>query len=111
MYNLTLTYKMSKESATATHAVEECYAHVSAVGQHCNMILPASANIGDYENIAADSMEVEQVVLTNEEGEVVYSSDYWNRVMSVNYNFSQTGTSRCEIQFGHKPELDAPVNE
>ena len=99
MYNVSVEYRDGIASQTLSATAKECYAHVSANGHHCSVALTNVSDHGAFEHLAAEHVEVTKISLTDTDGNVVYMSEYWNVVDSVNHSFPSEGPARCDVNF------------
>ena len=99
MYNVSIEYNEGNATQTLSAAAKECFAHVSLNGHHCNVALINVTDYGVFEHLAADHVEITKVTLTDVDNNVVYMSEYWNVVESINHSFPSEGPSRCDVNF------------
>ena len=101
MYTLIVEYKENGQTKTLTAETIECFAHVSAMGTNCNVVLTNVADHGVMENLVAQHVTITKVSLKNEAEKTVYYSEYWNCLNSVNHAFPANGEGRCDVNFTH----------
>ena len=99
MYNVSVEYKEGNATQTLNAVAKECFAHVSIYGHHCNISLANISDHGVFEHMAAEHVEITKVSLTDADNNVVYVSEYWNVVDSVNHSFPSEGPARCDVNF------------